>query len=108
RDGARPDRTRRMNRNVNGSDIRWIDVEKAPRTSRAMPRRLRILPSVVRHETALGEEANGFSGKELKRASHPLRDVCGTGANPAKTGMPRFSSSSSVNESHVMTSRTMH
>ncbi len=48
---------------------------------------------------------NGFSANDEKRATHPCRELCGSGVKSRTTGNSRVASASSSNDGQVITSR---
>src|SRR3954463_13099678 len=54
---------------------------------------------------AFTSQENGFSTNDVERATHPRREVCGSGVKSRTNGMPVPSNASSSYEGQLMTSR---
>jgi hypothetical protein len=96
-----------MSRSDRASPSRLIDGQKKRITRAAISRSESFSPRRVSQSGELTSATNGFSANEVKRATHPLRELCGSGTKSSTTGTPRESSSSRANDGHAMTSRAM-
>ena len=106
-DGARPRITAAMSRSDSGSPSAVMALQNSRVMRPAIPRSDILRPERSVQRSPSTSAVNGFSGKQECLATHPMRELCGTGTKPRTTGMPRSASCSSEYEGHAITLRTM-